>query len=412
MLRVPVERELLPMRCRSCDAESVRLVIDLGDQPLCNRLVKPGAADPPSYPLRLGYCENCTLLQIDATIPRDDMFREYVYVSGTTDTLRRHFIETTHRLRETYDIRSGYRASTDDFDFVVDIGSNDGTWLKTWGAQQLRLGVEPAIDIARQANADGVRTVNAYFNLPTALNILSVHGKAKLITSAGSFFHMEDLHGACDGVRELLADDGVFVCQAISGEDMIRGNAFDQVLHEHLCYYTPESFERLMERHGLQLFDLKHHAIHGGTWEYHVRRPAGLSWKRYNGPTIREDEPPAFARRIQALEHSLLATLLNYQRAGKTVWAYGAPGKGGTLLNSFGIGPDLVRCATEKNPLKFGLEIPGCRVPIVAEGLEKPDAFLVLAWNFLDEFLAKERDWLAGGGEFIVPVPAVRIVTG
>ena len=406
MIRVPEERELLDMACRSCGNRHVRLVIDLGDQPLANRLVRPGAEDPPSYPLRLGYCEHCTLLQIDATIPRDDMFRDYVYVSGTTDTLRKHFAETTERL-------SAYLS--DPGELVVDIGSNDGTWLETWKGKCRRQGVDPAYTQFKMMLDKGIDGICAYFDLGTARALRSMCGPAKLITSAGSFFHMEDLHGAVEGVKHLLADDGVFVCQAISGNDMISGNAFDQVLHEHLCYYTPFSFAELMRQHGLELFEVHRHAIHGGTCEYHVRKlSTGVSRFRWeSAPTFYDCEQ--FARRVLNIQRDLMVVLEEYRAQDKRVYAYGAPGKGGTLLNSFWVEEHLVQFATEKNPLKFGLEIPGCRIQILDESKVlgyHPDAYLVLAWNFLDEFLVKEREYLKAGGEFIVPVPEVRIITG
>lgn len=403
-IRVPAGEEYLPMRCRCCDAERVRLVIDLGEQPLCNRLLRPEtpAGAEPVYPLRLGYCENCTMMQIDHTIPRDDMYRDYVYVSGTTDTLRRHFAETTERLAVAYSVQRD--------DLVVDIGSNDGTWLQTWRGRADALGVEPATKIAEKANLDGLATYNAYFDAEAAAFIKRERGAAKLITSAGSFFHMEDLHGACEGVRELLADDGVFVCQAISGDAMIGGNAFDQVLHEHLLYYTLQSFAVLMERHGLMVFDLKRHPIHGGTLEYHVCKMRARGTAHSGALPMIFPDCEAFAQRILKLRADLLRVLHEYRAAGKSVWAYGAPGKGATLLNSFGIGPDLVQCAIEKNPLKHGLLIPGCRIPIIPEGGPHPDAYLVLAWNFLPEFMAKEAGFLNSGGEFIVPVPEVTVI--
>lgn len=412
---VPSHAVYLPMACRCCGAQSVRLVIDLGEQPLCNRLVKPDApiGSEPVYPLRLGYCESCTLMQIDHTIPRDDMFRDYVYVSGTTDTLRKHFAATTERLAATYEIRP--------HDLVVDIGSNDGTWLEQWAARGVGVyGVDPAVDAAAVARAKGIVTLPSYFDEDLAVTMRDRGGAVKLITSAGSFFHMEDLHGACEGVKRLLAPDGVFVCQAISGADMIHGNAFDQVLHEHLCYYTPRSFGALMARHGLQLFHTLHHTIHGGTVEYHVRHIGGrIQLEPPNWFDVTFDDCAAFAHRVVRLRDNLLSVLEIRRSLGLSVWAYGAPGKGATLLNSFGIGRDLVQCAVEKNPLKFGLSVPGCRIPIHAENtlpdgstMLRPDAYLVLAWNFLPEFLEKERAYLDAGGQFIVPVPNVRVIGG
>lgn len=410
-MRVPEKRELLDMACRCCGEYKVRLVLDLGDQPQANRLVKPDLpiGAEPVYPLRLGWCETCTMLQIDHTVPRDDMFREYVYVSGTTETLLRHFAETTQRLIATYGVKAG--------DLVVDIGSNDGTWLETWPRNVRCVGVEPS-EAGLLASAKSIITIPDYFGKNLAVSLRDGgFGSAKIITSNGSFFHMEDLHGACEGVRELLADDGVFVCGAIYAHDMIMGNAFDQVLHEHLLYYSVKSFDHLMRLHGMYVFNVVHHPIHGGTMEYHVAKNNRL----WNGSVVdraKQEEREldhyemlhAFAKRILVLRDELVATLERYHAAGKKVWAYGAPGKGGTLLNSFGISEHLVLLATEKNSRKWGLEIPGCRIPIYAESGLKPDAFLVLAWNFLAEFMEKEKDWLAAGGEFIVPVPNVRVL--
>jgi SAM-dependent methyltransferase len=420
-IRVPHARELLDMGCRCCSSRAVRMVIDLGAQPQANRLVRPDTpiGSEPVYPLRLGYCEACSLMQIDHTVPRDDMFRDYVYVSGTTETLRRHFASTVERLRAAYGVERS--------DLVVDIGSNDGTFLGQWSWLQKRLGVEPAVDIAEAARRDGVDTICAYFDADIAAYIRTINGPAKLITSAGSFFHMEDLHGACEGVKRLLAPDGVFVCQAISGAEVIHETAFDQVLHEHLCYYTAKSFSALMQMHGLEVFAAKRFWVHGGTNEYHVGHPGAHAAERVQFSAgdgsylyavdgyvecVEGQDYEVFADRVMLMRKDLLALLADYRRQGKSVWAYGAPGKGSTLLNSFGIGPDLVQCAIEKNPRKFGLSIPGCRIPIIPEGGAHPDAYLVLAWNFLDEFMEKERTYLDGGGEFIVPVPDVRVIGG
>lgn len=404
-IRVPIAAEYLDMACRCCGERKVRLVIDLGDQPEANRLVRPDTprGSEPSYPLRFGYCENCTMMQIDHTIPRDLMYQGNVYVSGTSKTLPAHFAATTDRLIAEYGIKRS--------DLVVDIGSNDGTWVKCWDGKADAYGVEPDERIAMMAEDDGVRTFNDYFDLQLARDI-AITGKAKCITSNGSFFHMEDLHGACEGVRELLRDDGVFIVQALSGLDMLWDTAFDQILHEHLLYYTVNSFRDLMYRHGMDVFDVRHLSIQGGSIEYHVRKIGhrqGTS-SELNYGAVGFDDCREFSERVLRLRDELLSTLTAYRKAGKSVWAYGAPGKATTLFNSFGIGPDLVQCAVEKNPLKFGLQIPGCRIPIIPEGGAHPDAYLVTAWNFLDEFIEKERDYLLSGGEFIVPVPKVRII--
>jgi hypothetical protein len=200
---------------------------------------------------------------------------------------------------------------------------------------------------------------------------------------------------------------------------MLTNTAFDQVYHEHLCYYTLRSLRALLEQHGLQVFETRLVPIHGGSLEAHVahkgRRPVGDSVWALEAEEERRGlgelgTYKRFAANVLNLREKLLALLNDYRARGRHVWAYGAPAKGATLLNSFGIGPDLVQQAVEKNPLKIGLAIPGVRIPIEAEGGDRPDAYLVLAWNFVDEFLTKEAEFLRSGGTFIVPIPEVKVI--
>ena len=405
---------MLDMACRACGGRRVELVLNLGDQPHCNRLVRldlPAGVEP-AYPLRVGFCLDCTMVQIDHTIPKESMFSEYPYVSGTTTTLPEHFRETSARIAAAYGLGQQ--------DLVVDIGSNDGTWLKQYAPFGCRvLGVEAAANVAKIAQDAGIATWNRFFNEACARDILAEHGPAKIVTAAGVFFHLEELHSVVRGIAALLASDGVFVVQAIYLGGMVENTAFDQVYHEHLCYYTLRSLSALLERHGLEVFEASLVPIHGGTIEAHVARkgtrPAGESVRRMRADETARglgdiDTYRQFAVRVLALRDRLRGLLEEYRDHGRSVWAYGAPAKGATLLNSFGIGPDLVQKAVEKNPLKIGLAIPGVRIPIEDEAGQRPDAYLVLAWNFIDEFVRKEKDWLAAGGEFIVPIPEVKVI--
>lgn len=406
----------LDMACRVCGEHSVELFLDLGAQPHCNRLIPPALADKtePSFPLRAGFCRTCSLVQIDHTIPKESMFSEYPYVSGTTKTLVEHFRVTAARLTETYGLTPGQ--------LVVDIGSNDGTWLKQYAPFGLDvLGVEPASNVAALATAAGIATRNRFFNEETAAAILDDKGPAALITAAGVFFHLEELHSVVRGIKALLAPDGVFVVQAIYLGGMVENTAFDQIYHEHLCYYTLKSLEALLARHGLECFDVRLVPIHGGSIEVHAGHPgahavqpsipafrAGEAAKKFD----QFDTYQAFAAKVRTLQAELLALLETYAADGRSVYAYGAPAKGATLLNSFGIGPRLVQIAVEKSPLKFGFLVPGARIKIVDEAtVPPPSAYLLLAWNFLGEFLEKERAYLEAGGQFILPVPELRVLT-
>lgn len=413
-LVVPPPGRMLDIACRCCGGRRVELVIDLGDQPHCNRLVRIDlpAGTEPSYPLRVGFCRDCTMVQIDHTIPKESMFSDYPYVSGTTKTLPEHFRQTSARIAAACGLGPQ--------DLVVDIGSNDGTWLKQYAPYGCRvLGVEAAANVARMAQDDGVPTWNRFFNEDCARDILAAYGPAKVVTAAGVFFHLEELHSVVRGIAALLATDGIFVIQAIYLGGMVQNTAFDQIYHEHLCYYTLRSLSALLERHGLEVFEANLVPIHGGTIEAYVARKGtrrvGESVRRLRDTEAANglgeiDTYRRFAMNVLTLRDRLRTLLIAYRAAERSVWAYGAPAKGATLLNSFGIGPALVQKAVEKNPLKIGLAIPGVRIPIEDEAGQRPDAYLVLAWNFIDEFVRKEQEWLAAGGQFIVPIPEVKVI--
>ncbi len=299
-MMVPPPGAVLDMRCRCCGGGNVEMVIDLGAQPHCNRLVSPDlpAGSEPRFPLRVGFCRDCTMVQIDHTIPKESMFSDYPYVSGTTKTLPAHFRDTAERVAAAYGIGAA--------DLVVDIGSNDGTWLRQYDGFGCRvLGVEAADNVAEIALAAGVPTWCRFFNEACARDILEQHGPAKIITAAGVFFHLEELHSVVRGIAALLADDGVFVVQAIYLGGMIENTAFDQVYHEHLCYYTLRSLSALLERHGLEVFE----ASAGGDPWRHARGACGAPGdasdrrKRSAYATVRGREGSRRDRHLSAFRH-------------------------------------------------------------------------------------------------------------
>jgi len=391
------------------------MFLDLGDQPHCDSLLRPEDLPrrEPYYPLQVCFCHDCTTVQINYTVPKETMFGEYLYVSGTTQTLRTHFEQSTDRLVS----RLGLKAD----DLVVDIGSNDGTWLACYQKYGLRtLGVDGAKNLAEMANKRGVETWARFFNADVAREIIATKGRAKLVTAAGVFFHLEELHSVTEGIAELIRYGGVFCVQAISLTAMLRFTQFDQVYHEHLTYWTVKSLDRLFSQYGLEIFHADMMTIHGGSMELLVA-PKGARPIDPSVPAMRAEEDRlgcsdiatyrTFAGRVREIERDLIAILRDYAARGRKVQAFGAPAKGATLLNSFHITTDLVQCAVEVNPLKIGKYIPGCRLPIVDETkTAPPDGYLLLAWNFLREFLPRKRNYIMNGGEFIMPIPTPVVI--
>lgn len=395
------------MQCRVCDGTDLHLALDLGMQPWCNHFLRAEeVGSEPLYPLRLVHCADCRLAQLDFTVRKETMFGDHTYLSGVTKSLSRHFAAVAAEV----DARFGDRGTCKS---VLDIGSNDGTQLKHFQALGWDvLGVESSKSTARIANEQGVPTVNEFFNLELAQRL---ERRFDVINAAGVFFHLEELHSVTAGIRLALADDGVFVVQFLYMQSIVENLAFDQIYHEHLLYYNLATIERLLARHGLAMFDAYLSPIHGGSIIGFVthrgkRSPSArlqslraIEYARNSNHFATYAE---FASRVARMRDRNLDYLHGQKRTGKTIFGMGAPVKGNTMLNYFGVGTDLIDCLVEKNPLRRGLYSPGRHIPVVLEEelTRQPNVYFVLAWNFKDEILANHRELLRSGVEFYFPV--------
>ncbi|MEW6418250.1 MAG: class I SAM-dependent methyltransferase [Nitrospirota bacterium] len=395
------------MICRICDSRNLELAIDLGYQPWANHFLKKDeVGKEPFYPLRVVYCHDCSTAQLDYTVKKEIMFGNHTYLSGITRTLNEHFGKVAEEVDERF-----FKEVKDKS--VLDIGSNDGTQLKhfkTLGYDVL--GVESSKTIAKIANEAGIDTLNEFFNLDAAQRIGQ---KFHVINAAGVFFHLEELHSVTEGIHESLREDGIFVVQFLYMKRIVENLAFDQIYHEHLLYYNLHTIEVLLNRHELSMFDAYLSPIHGGSIIGFVSHK-GKKEHSQRLQALRQAENIEksnefltyldFAERIKKMKEENLAYLENKKKQGKRVFGFGAPVKGNTLLNYFGIGTQYLDCLIEKNELRRGLYSPGMHIPIVIEKelKELPDVYYVLAWNFKKEILANNQHLINKGVEFYFPV--------
>lgn len=395
------------MQCRVCDSTNLELAIDLGSQPWCNHFLKPEeVGKEPYYPLRVLYCHDCATVQLDYTVKKEVMFGDHTYLSGVTKSLSQHFKNVAEEIDEKF-----FKNTVDKS--VLDIGSNDGTQLKHFQALGYDvLGVESSIKTAKIANEAGVPTLNEFFNLEI---VKKLDRQFHVINAAGVFFHLEELHSVTEGIKAALREDGVFVVQFLYMKRIVENLAFDQIYHEHLLYYNLKTIEVLLNRHGLSMFDAYLSPIHGGsiigfvTHQGTKKISDRLTAMREAEVTEKSNEFATyldFAKRIEQMKLENLAYLSQAKAAGKTIWGFGAPVKGNTLLNYFGIGTQYLDYLVEKNELRRGLYSPGMHIPLVIEGeLDKlPDIYYVLAWNFKREILANNQALIDQGVEFYFPV--------
>jgi len=395
------------MQCRVCDSTNLELAIDLGSQPWSNHFLKPEeVGKEPYYPLRVLYCHDCATVQLDYTVKKEVMFGDHTYLSGVTKSLSQHFKNVAEEIDEKF-----FKNTVDKS--VLDIGSNDGTQLKHFQALGYDvLGVESSIKTAKIANEAGVPTLNEFFNLEI---VKKLDRQFHVINAAGVFFHLEELHSVTEGIKAALREDGVFVVQFLYMKRIVENLAFDQIYHEHLLYYNLKTIEVLLNRHGLSMFDAYLSPIHGGsiigfvTHQGTKKISDRLTAMREAEVTEKSNEFATyldFAKRIEQMKLENLAYLSQAKAAGKTIWGFGAPVKGNTLLNYFGIGTQYLDYLVEKNELRRGLYSPGMHIPLVIEGeLDKlPDIYYVLAWNFKREILANNQALIDQGVEFYFPV--------
>ena len=402
------------MNCRCCGGDRLELVLDLHRQPWGNDFI-PQTEDVRSeaYPLELFFCHDCTMVQIGYTVPKEKMFVDHRYVSGTTKSLTRHFEEVRDRILARVDFGAD--------DYVLDVGGNDGTFLSTFLPKGVKvLNVDSGRLQAQLSEKAGVACLNDFFNEETALKVLEERGPARVIHGSGVFFHLEELHSAFAGIKKLLAEDGVVVAEFIYLPGMVRSCAFDQIYHEHLVYYTVQSFNGLLRRHGLEITDAELVPIHGGSCIAYITH-AGARAKTDALEAIIADEVAggfdtidayrAFARRTEALRDTVRALIGDAHAKGLRIQALGAPVKGSTIMNYCGFDETQFECAVEINDLKCGTWFPGTRIPVLHQNaVEAPDLYFMLSWNFKDEILAKLADFRAKGGKVLIPVPEPHIV--
>lgn len=310
-------------------------------------------------------------------------------------------------------------------DIVLDIGCNDGTLLRSYQAQGIKLvGFDPAKNLIPEAVVGTTKIINDFFN-HRAFEDCFPGKKAKVITSIAMFYDLDDPNKFVADIAKCLHPDGLWVIQMSYLPLMLQQNAFDNVCHEHLEYYSMASLQFLLKRHQLQVVDVELNDVNGGSFRAYVqpkskktslaglRKVAGLEKQEARFNLHDKETYFKFTERIEAIRKRIYRFIKREIAKGKTVYVYGASTKGNTLLQYFGLDYKLIKAAAERNPDKFGKKTVGTMIPIVSEEearLAKPDYFLVLPWHFLEGFIRREKKYLKSGGRFIVPLPKMKII--
>ena len=404
--------------CRLCATPLHRVFVDLGMSPLCESFLSSEQCDrmEPYFPLRAMVCEECFLVQLSEYVGPADIFSDYAYFSSYSPGWVAHakiYCEAITR-RLGLDARSS----------VVEVASNDGYLLQHFGSLGVpALGIEPAANVARVAIGKGIETRIEFFGTRLAETLLGEGRQADLIIGSNVLAQVPDLNDFVAGLRILLKPDGVVTLEFPHLQRLMTEGQFDTIYHEHFSYFSLLTVEKLATRHGLKLFDVEELPTHGGSLRIYLApasssrpvepRVARLLREEKNFGIDRTETYAAFAAGVRRTKRELLSLLIGLRNSGKTICGYGAPGKGNTLLNYCGIGPDFLDFTVDRNPHKHGRYTPGMHIPILpvaALDAAQPDYVLILPWNLQSEILHQMKHIARWGGRFIVPIPEPRII--
>jgi SAM-dependent methyltransferase len=404
-------------KCLGCGSLLPEPFLDLGTLPLVNALVHPEEAyiREAGFPLAVACCRACHLVQLTDLVPPERMFTEYVYFSSYSDSFLAHAREMAESLTARFALGPESR--------VLEVASNDGYLLQYFKQRHVHvLGVEPARNIAAEAERRGIPTLNCFFGLEAVDKIVSGFGQADLIIGNNVLAHVPVINEFLHAVKLCLKPAGAAVFEFPYLKDLLDGTEFDTIYHEHVFYYSLSAVEKLAERAGLQLFDVMYRPVHGGSLRVFLQHQGTHPVTANVGEFLRGEKASgltspgryaSFSREVANLKEELRSLLYGLKAAGKRLAAYGAPAKGNTLLNYCGIGTDLLEFTVDRSPYKQGLFTPGARLPIrPPEALlkEMPDYTVVLPWNLAEEIIAQQQEYRRRGGQFIIPIPKPRIV--
>ncbi|HEV8573990.1 MAG TPA: class I SAM-dependent methyltransferase [Dehalococcoidia bacterium] len=411
--------------CRVCEG-TLEFILSLGDHYVSN-FPDPGEPDDLKSPLELVLCQKCHLVQLKHTIPAGNLYQNYWYRSGTNQTMRDALADIAHKAEQLVRLHSG--------DTVLDIGCNDGTLLSSYQTKGIfRVGIDPAENMAAHSRKVVDKVVTEFFGASLFEADPELRGRCpRIITSIAMFYDLEDPKAFVNDIRTVMDPGGLWIVQMSYLPMMLRTNEVGNICHEHLEYYSLQSMEYLLGLCDMEIVDVELNDVNGGSFRTYIRR-RGADPESYGDEiqralaserlrSLHEQEAmiglasltpyKEFAAWVERVKQDVVSFVKDAVRNNKSVYVYGASTKGNTVLQYFSLDHTLIKAAAERNPEKWGKVTVGTRIPIVSEEearRARPDYFLVLPWHFIEEFKRREKDYLLGGGRFIMPAPHFTLI--
>ena len=393
-------------------------VVDFGQQPLGNGFLLPEHfPNEYFYPMEVGFSETSMMIQLIEQPAPEQMFHEqYAFYSSTSRFMEQHFGKFARQV-----MQPGYMAKSDPF--VVELGCNDGIMLKNFAKAGIRhLGIEPSLNVAEVANAQGIRTLSEFFSEGVAEQIVREDGQADAFLAANVMCHIPNIQSVVKGIRALLKPTGVVLFEDPYLGDVIEKTSYDQIYDEHVFLFSAHSIKHLFGLHGMELIDIQHQKTHGGSMRYVLAHAGAYPVKEAVAQLLQKEQVlglhrlstfETFRKKVEQSRKGLVDLLRDLKSQGKRIAGYGATSKSTTILNYCGIGPELIDYISDTTPIKQGKFTPGMHIPVKPYEFFKnnpPDYAVLFAWNHAEEIMSKEKTFMEAGGRWIVHVPKVEIL--
>ena len=388
--------------CRICGSNEFIKIFDMGELKINAFMTEPNT-DIGSAPLTLLHCCHCDLIQLSHTVREQDLYKNYWYLSR----LNKKIVDNLQSIVQDVCLET----EVDQGDLVLDIGANDGTLLSFYNSDLvIRVGCDPAENIHGELEKNCDIMIGDFFNLANWQNKMG-DKKAKIVTTVAMFYDLDDPNSFVNDIKSILHEDGVWLCQLMTARPMIDTNDLGNVIHEHIEYYTYKSLVNLMDRHNLEIYQVRENDINGGSYQLFIRH------KESGSIDYPEDITPErikqWADNIHANRENTMQFIRQEAARGKKIYIMGASTKGNTIMQYYNLDGNIISGAAEIHPDKIGKYLVGSDIPIVHEdeAKQKADYFLVFPFHFKELFVNRIlKDWIADGGKLIFCTPEFEVV--
>tara|TARA_Y100001958_G_C21240109_1_gene567549 strand:+ start:2360 stop:3592 length:1233 start_codon:yes stop_codon:yes gene_type:complete len=402
--------------CRCCGSTKLKRYLDFGNMYLSTAFPKMKKNSLRKIPMELEICHKCKLAQLAHNYELSKLYNDnYGYKSGINKSMKNHLKNITLEAISCKPLRKN--------DIVLDIASNDGTLLKNYNRNLIRVGIDPVIKKYRK-NYKNIRSFENFFSKEIFLKSFKKQ-KVKIITSIAVFYDVENPRKFVSDISNIMDPHGIWILEQSYFPHLVKNNAYDSICHEHLTYFTIKQIKMILDKYNLEIFNISSNTMNGGSIRFFIKFKENKKIKIYKNNLDRFvlientfyknflKKLSKFRLEIQKSRSNLNKFIKKTAKLKKSIHIYGASTKGNIILQYCRITADKIKFAADRNPDKFHRYTPGSNIKIISEAKSrsmKPDYYLVMPWHFKNEIIKREKAFSKNGGKLVFPLPKFQIL--